>query len=269
VSAGEDPPPRRRVVCVVAHPDDDTYGVAGSLALHAGPDLELTVVMTTSGEAGLIADASLATRESLGRVREAEDRESWRALGLDPEIHFLRHPDGGVAGLGHEGLLASYLGILREARPDVVVTFGPDGVTGHADHVAVGAAADAAFREARAEGLEVRRLLHIGIPQSALERFNRLLRERGLEPIDPTQEFQPRGVPDGAIGLIVDCSGVYDRKLEALRCHRTQAELEDVPFDLWRELLSEEAFVVAFPERPAGAPILRDLFEDLPRGAGG
>lgn len=255
----------RRVACVFAHPDDDTYGVSGSLAIHAGRDLEVQVIMTTSGEAGLIADASLATRQNLGAVREEEDRASWQALGLDPTIHFLRHPDGGVTEVAPERLVDQYLAILLEARPDVVITFGPDGVTGHADHVAVGAAASAAFgaaRSAEAEGFH--RLLHVGIPQSSLDRFNELLRERGMDPIDPTQEFQPRGVPDDAIGVIVDCSSVYERKLEALRRHRTQAELEDVPFEMWQEVLVREAFVLEFPVRAAGAPLLRDVLEGLP-----
>ena len=86
----------RRVACVFAHPDDDTFGVSGSLALHARDDLELTVILATSGEAGRIADASLATRETLASVREAEDLASWRALGLEPDLRFLRHPDGGL-----------------------------------------------------------------------------------------------------------------------------------------------------------------------------
>jgi LmbE family N-acetylglucosaminyl deacetylase len=255
----------RRVACVFAHPDDDTYGVAGSLALHAGPGLEVTAIMTTSGEAGLIADATLATRETLGGVREGEDRRAWRALGIEPALHFLRRPDGGVAALPREDLVAEFVAILQEARPDVVITFGPDGVTAHADHVAVGAAATAAFHAARAAGAGgFHRLLHVGIPASSIERLNELLRQRGLTPIDPTQEFQPRGVPDETIGVMVDCTDAYERKLQALRCHRTQAELEDVPFELWPTMLGVEAFVLAFPERAADGPVLHDVFEGLP-----
>jgi LmbE family N-acetylglucosaminyl deacetylase len=256
-----------RVACVVAHPDDDTYGVGGCLALHARDDLEVTVIMTTSGEAGQIADASLATRETLAAVREREDLESWRALGIEPRIHFLRHPDGAVDEVPAERLVAGYLSILQDAGPDVVVTFGPDGVTGHADHVAVGAAATAAFHTARAAGSEgFRRLLHIGLRASTLARFDALLRERGVAPIDPAQELRPRGVPDDAVGVVVDCSDVYERKLEALRRHRTQAELQDVPFELWREIIATEAFVLAFPEREPGGRVLRDVFEDLADG---
>jgi LmbE family N-acetylglucosaminyl deacetylase len=249
-----------RVACVFAHPDDDTYGLGGSLAIHAGDDLEVTVVLATSGDAGRIADPSLATRETLGRVREAEDVASWRALGLEPDVRFLRHPDGRLAEVPRDELVGEIGGALRSARPDVVVTFGPDGITGHADHVTIGAATTEAFHAARASGGEgFGNLLYTAIPASALDRLNEGLRERGLEPIDSTQPFMPRGVPDDEIGARVDCSAAYERKLEALRSHRTQAEMEDVPFDLWPDLLGTEAFVVAWPERSRGDPVATDL----------
>ena len=254
-----------RVAVVFAHPDDDTYGVGASLALHAGEDLQVTAIITTSGEAGLIADDRLATRETLAEVREAEDRAAWAALGLEPELHFLRHADGGVANVSPEQLVATYLAILQAESPDVVITFGPDGVTGHDDHVAVGAAATAAFHAARAAGAPgFHRLLHNGLMRSQMDRFNELLRERGMEPIDETQPFQPRGVPDERFGVIVDGTSVFERKVAALREHRTQAELQDVPKDLWPEILGTEAFVLAYPERGPGAPVLRDVLAGLP-----
>ena len=256
----------RRVACVFAHPDDDTYGVAGSLALHAKDELQLTVIMATSGGSGRIADPSLASRETLGRVREAEDVASWRALGFDPDVRFLRHPDGGLARIPREQLVLEVRDLLEETAPEVVVTFGPDGITGHEDHVAIGAVATEAFQATRtsSSGRTFSRLLHNVVPQSSLDRLNELFRERGLEPMDPTQPFMPRGVPDRTIGVRVDCSSVYERKLEAIRCHKTQAELEDVPYDLWPEMLSTESFTVAWPERRPRDPVLADLFEGLP-----
>lgn len=253
-----------RVAGVFAHPDDDTYGVGGSLGLHAGEDMEITIVMATSGDAGRIADPSLATRETLAAVREAEDVASWRALGLEPDVRFLRHPDGALERVSST-LTDEVRDVLEEARPDVVITFGPDGITGHEDHVAIGAAATEAFHAARssAEG-GFARLLHLALAERDLERLNERLRERGLEPLDPSQPFVPRGVPDATIAVRVDCSAAYDRKLEALRAHKTQAELEDIPFDLWREILGTESFVLAWPGREPGGPVLDDLFAALP-----
>lgn len=256
----------RRVACVFAHPDDETFGVGGSLALHARDEVELTVILATSGEAGRIADASLATRETLASVREAEDLASWRALGLDPDVRFLRHPDGGLNATPRGELVAEVRAVLEDVAPEVVITFGPDGITGHGDHVAIGAIATEAFGALRTSsgGAAFSRLLHNAIAQSTLDRLNELLRGRGLEPMDPAEPFMPRGVPDAAIGARVDASSVYERKLEAIRCHKTQDELEDVPFDLWPEMLSIESFVVAWPERRPRDPVLGDLFEGLP-----
>jgi LmbE family N-acetylglucosaminyl deacetylase len=252
-----------RVAGVFAHPDDDTYGLGGSLALHAGDDLEVTVVMATSGDAGRIADPSLATPATLGRVREAEDVASWRALGLEPDVRFLRHPDGRLAEMPTGELVGEIAAALRRARPDVVVTFGPDGITGHADHVTVGAAATEAFHAVRASASDgFASLLYTALPASTLDRLNEGLRERGLEPIDSMQPFVPRGVPDDEVGVRVDCSAAYERKLEALRCHRTQSEMEDVPFDLWPDLLGTEAFVVAWPRRSPSDHVATDLLGD-------
>lgn len=258
----------RRLAAVFAHPDDEAYGLAGTVAMLSDRgDLELTVVLATSGEAGRLADASLATPETLGRVREQEDRAAWRALGVSPgRLEFLRYPDGGLTDVPGEELAGRIAAILAEARPEVVVTFGPDGVTGHEDHVAIGAAAEVAFHracEASPDAPSFLRLLQVALPQSRLERFGELLRERGMEPPDPTQPFVPRGVPDERIAVSVDVSSVYPRKLEAIRAHRTQDEMNDLPEDLWPAMLSVEDFAQAWPEWSPGTPATGDVFEGL------
>ena len=123
------------------------------------------------------------------------------------------------------------------------------------------AATEAFLAEREAAGLG--RLLYQAIPNGELERINELLRERGLEPMDPTQPFMPRGVPDDTIDVRVDGSRVYERKLEAIRSHKTQSELEDLPSDMWPELLSTESFVIAWPPREPGEQVLGDVFEGL------
>ncbi len=89
----------RTLACVFAHPDDDAYGSAGSVALHADdPDFRFVLVHATYGEQGDIREGFPATRETLGSVRRAEDEAAWRALGRVPDRHeWLGLPDGGVA----------------------------------------------------------------------------------------------------------------------------------------------------------------------------
>ncbi|MGH2489182.1 MAG: hypothetical protein ACRDFR_06175, partial [Candidatus Limnocylindria bacterium] len=108
------------------------------------------------------------------------------------------------------------------------------------------------------------RLLYVAMPQTDMDRWNELLREQGMEPPDPTQPFMPRGVADETIAVVVDCSPVYKKKVEALRQHKTQGELEDIPFELWPQVVGREAFVMAWPGRGPGDPVLSDVFEGLP-----
>jgi len=254
-----------RLAGLFAHPDDDAFGISGSCALHAD-ELELLVVFATSGDAGRIADDALATRETLGAVREGEARSAYAVLGVNADLRFLRYRDGHVAEVPHEELVSRYAEALEAFRPDVVVTFGPDGVTGHEDHIAAGIAATAAYDRVRERLGDAApgRLLHVALPDADLERLREEFRARGLEPPDPDEPFSPRGVPDGEIGVRVDCSGVYALKLAALREHRTQAQdLEDFPQDLWPEILSTETFVLARPARRPGVAVLSDVFEGL------
>ena len=253
-----------RLATVVAHPDDDTFACSGTVALHAHePGFRFALVHVTSGEAGMISDPTLATRENLGEVREEEDRRSWIALGRAPDRHeFLRYPDGGLGDVSFDELVDRIAGILRDERPDVVITFGPEGVTGHIDHITVGRATTEAFHRCRTAGSGgFRRLLYSSLSDTMLERFNVQLVAMGQEPIDSTQPFQPRGVPDETIGVEVDCSRVVDRKRAAIVEHRTQAN--DIPDDLEDEIFRYEPHVIAWPERPDGSSVLRDVFEGL------
>jgi LmbE family N-acetylglucosaminyl deacetylase len=256
-----------RLAGVYAHPDDDTYGLAATLALE-GPDrVEYALVVATSGEAGLISDPALATRDTLARVREAEERAALAVVGFaDAPIHFLRYPDGGLKGVPRQEVVDRIAEILRAFRPHVVATFGPEGITRHDDHVSVSQAATEAFHGARADvGDErvLRALYYSAMPRSSIEALWRGLRARGVEVGDPEGPFMPRGVPDETIAVRVDGSRVVKRKIEAIRAHRTQqVELEYLPQDLQPELLAHEWFVQAWPPSEGRTEPVRDSLFD-------
>ena len=256
----------RRLAAVFAHPDDDTFGVGGCIALHIDRGLELLVIVATKGEAGMIADPSLATRESLGKVREEEERRSLEALGAkDADLRFYDYPDGGLADAPRDELIRKVEEDLAGFVPDVVVTFGPEGVTKHDDHIAIHQATTEAFHRAkdRADG-GFQRLLYAAIPQTEIERFQELQRMAGMEPFNPEDPFAPRGVPDETIAIRVDCTSAVPKKVEALRAHRTQAEeIEAIPEEAHELVFGQEAFVQAWPPREPGDPVQSDLFEQL------
>ena len=259
----------RSLMVVVAHPDDDAYGMAGTVALHADdPGFRYVLVHATDGAAGDIRPDFPVTRETLGSVRRAEDERAWQVLGRPPDRHeWFGYDDGGVAAVPFEELVDRIAELLREERPDVVGTFGPDGITGHPDHVRVGAATDEAFDRVAAEpGRGLRRLVHGALPQSVFERWNETRRRKGLTPWDPDAVYHLRGVPDEQIGISVDTSSVALRVVAGLREHRSQQHviaIPDVTDEQWARSASVEHYVVARPHRPAGTPVLTDVFEGL------
>lgn len=257
------------LMIVVAHPDDDAYGMAGTVALHAAdPGFRFVLVHATDGAAGEIAPDFPATRETLGSVRREEDARAWRALGRPPDRHeWLDYDDGGLVDVPFDELVDRIAGILAEERPDVVGTFGPDGITGHPDHIRIGAATDAAFDLVAAQpGDGLRRLVHGALPQSVFERWNASRRRRAITPWDPEAVYHLRGVPDEQIGINVDTSSVASRVVAGLREHRSQRHviaLPDVTDEQWARSTSREHYVVARPHRPAASPVLSDVFEGL------
>jgi LmbE family N-acetylglucosaminyl deacetylase len=258
------------VAVVVAHPDDDAYGFGGVAALHGDrPDFRFVLVHATDGEMGDIKPGFPATRETLGSVRRAEDKAAWRAHGRVPDRHeWLGLPDGGLAGVPFDDLVDRVAAILEEESPEVVVTFGPDGVTAHPDHITVGAAADAAFgRLAGAGRPGFRRLAHCVIPESVFNRWQDQRTALGLPVFDPTQVYHGRGVPDEHVDVTIDCSAVADRIVTGLLEHQSQLHvMADDPIDLvrLRRVVARAWFHLAWPPRPAGAPMLTDLFDGLP-----
>jgi len=259
------------LMMVAAHPDDDAYGMAGTVALHADdPGFRYVLVHATDGGKGDIPPGFPASRETLGAVRRAEDVRAWQALGRTPDRHeWLDYEDGELSDVPFEELVDRLAAIMSEERPDVVGSFGPDGITGHPDHIAIGAAVDAAFdRVASQPGDGLQRLVHGAMPQSVWQRWNDTRRRKGIEPWDPDAVYHLRGVPDEQIGVTVDVSSVSAQVLAGLREHRSQQHviaLPGVTDDQWSRSIAREHYVLARPSRPAGSPVLADVFEGLSR----
>ena len=180
---------QRRILGVFAHPDDEVFCAGGTMAKAVEQGAEAMIVSATRGEAGQIRDSAVASRRTLGRVREAELRIACQRLGVQ-HVRTFDYIDGTLSTLG-AGVLEHDVGaVLDEFRPDVVVTFGPDGLYGHPDHVAIGAATTTAFL-ARGAG----RLYHSHFSRSRLLLVDRLadwlvaLRERFTAPAEFARAF--------------------------------------------------------------------------------
>ena len=151
-----------------AHPDDEVFCMGGTLARYVADGAEAMVVSATRGEAGQVRDAAVATRRTLGEVRESELRAACAQLGVQ-HVRFFDHHDGCLADIEPQQLAAEVRAVIDEFQPDVVVSFGDDGAYGHPDHVAISRATTAAFL-AEPRG----RLFHSHFPRSRLLILERL-----------------------------------------------------------------------------------------------
>jgi LmbE family N-acetylglucosaminyl deacetylase len=268
VGSGGPPERRRRRVLafVAAHPDDDVMGVAGIVALRRDdPEFRFVLAHATDGAAGEIAPGSGATRSTLGAVRRDEDARGWAAIGRSPDHHeWWGHDDGELGELDPAVLERRAAALLERERPDVVLTFGPDGLTGHPDHIAVGAATTKAFvRLASAgSGPGLHRLLHGAYPRSAFERENARRVASGRPAWDPARVYEPRWVPDERIACTVDQRAVVPLIRAAFAEHRTQwvppwTELDERG---WVSAAGENHLVQAWPPWQPGTPRLTDPF---------
>jgi len=136
-----------RLLGVFAHPDDETFCAGGMFAHYAKDGAEIMVVSATRGQAGQIRDARVATRRTIAAVRETELRLACERLGV-AHVRCWDYVDGTLAEADFPGLVEQVVQLIREFRPHVVVTFGPDGGYGHPDHIAISEAVTAGCRQA-------------------------------------------------------------------------------------------------------------------------
>lgn len=144
-----------RLLGIFAHPDDETFCAGGTFARYAEQGAEIMVVSATRGQAGQIRDAAVGDRRTIAAVREAELRLACERLGIT-NVRCLNYVDGALADAGFSAFVDEVAEVICEFRPDVVVTFGPDGGYGHPDHVTISAVTTAACQRAADSGLRTR-----------------------------------------------------------------------------------------------------------------
>ncbi|GAC1309870.1 MAG: hypothetical protein NVSMB27_47000 [Ktedonobacteraceae bacterium] len=132
-----------RLLGVFAHPDDESFCAGGTFAKYIVSGAQVMVVSATRGEAGQIRSPHVATRRTLGAVREQELHQACQRLGVQQAM-CLNYRDGTLKDVDQEALITQVAERIRTFRPDVVITFGPDGGYGHPDHIAISAATTAA-----------------------------------------------------------------------------------------------------------------------------
>jgi LmbE family N-acetylglucosaminyl deacetylase len=228
----------RTLLAVFAHPDDESFRPGGTLALLARRGVRVQVLTATRGGAGSRGNPPLCAPEELPAMRETELRCACSALGIQPPL-LLDYQDGQLTEADPEGLAAQILQVVKATRPQVMLTFGADGLSGHPDHIAIGQAAAEAFRRAE----DVAALYTLAVPRSLAESL-------GMKQI--------RAVSDESIALAVDVSTAWEAKMSAIRCHRTQSgesPILNAPEARQRLFLGVEHFCLPAPRTAADGKI--------------
>jgi glutamate/tyrosine decarboxylase-like PLP-dependent enzyme/LmbE family N-acetylglucosaminyl deacetylase len=271
---------RLRLMAVLAHPDDESLGFGGTLAKYAAEGVETFLVTATRGERGRYRgfatdDARHPGAAGLATIREAELRAAARELGVH-ELSLLDYEDSQIDRADPHELIAAVAGHIRRVRPDVVVTFGPDGAYGHPDHIAISqaatgaavAAADPGFAMDDAAALRphaVSKLYYLAWPRSTWSAYEEAFRKLRSNVDGVERQAEPWA--DWAITTVIDTRSSWAAVWRAVSCHESQISayerLKDVTPEHHEALWGQQSFYRAFSTVSGGRARENDLFEGL------
>jgi len=257
----------KRLLGIFAHPDDEG-GMGGAFLKYKMEGAETGLIVATRGEVGEISDPALATPENLGQVREGEMRAAAEVLKLD-HLWFLGYRDSGMAGTPENQDLRSFaqasaadvvgklVAIIREFRPQVIVTFDETGGYGHPDHIAIYrhttsafyAAADAAQYPELGPAHSVFKLYYTSFPRSAIRAMGEWMRSQNYQGSFSRLDPEKFGVPDELITVRLNVEPWWETKGRSWSMHRTQmnpnSPMAKIPEEMQRKWRSREYFQLA------------------------
>jgi len=249
---------RKRILFLLAHPDDETFGTGGTIARYASAGVEVHLATATRGEAGMVGDPPVTDREHLGEVRARELLAAAEILGV-AKVHFLGFLDGQLASVPREQLAERAVEVIRRVRPHVLVGFGPEGVSRHPDHKVMCEVALSAFDRAADP------TWYPGCGASAWAPL-KLYQFEIAQEIFAGWDVPLSGVPRERLTAFIDTSEQVETKIRAFQCHRTQEK--DIRRILerpgYREFARQETYVLARTRLP-GLPLPEvDLLAGIP-----
>lgn len=254
----------RRLLGIFAHPDDEGL-ISGALLHYHSLDVEAGLVYATRGEAGEIADAALATPENLGKVREEEMRAAAEDLHVQ-NLWFLGYhgsgrtdtaPNQDPHALIHARpaeVIGKLVAIIRQFRPQILITFDETGGFRHPDHIAVYKYATGAFHAA-ADGVQypelgpshaISKLYYASFAHRQIAMMAEWLQDQAYEGFVRDLDIEHMGLTDEQINIVLDVDRWQETKALALSKHRTQKNstplISLLPKEMQHKLRSTEYY---------------------------
>ena len=271
-----------RLMAVLAHPDDESLGVGGTLAKYASEGVDVFLLTATRGDGGRFhghrpGEPEHPGASALGQIRETELRSAAQVLGVR-EVRVLDYRDQELDRAEPREAIAQIAREMRRVRPDVAVTFGPDGAYGHPDHIAISqfttaAVTAAADPEFACEGVDfgaphaVSKLYYIAWPESTWAAYESAIRKL-TSTVDGVERRATRW-PDWAITTTIDTRHMWQTVWRAVSCHASQLtaydRLKDLPTEHHEALWGRQSFYRAISLVNGGRSREMDLFEGVGR----
>ena len=203
---------KKAFLIVLAHPDDETL-IGGTIATLAERNIPLQIVYATSGDAGDDATGNNLSGKKLAAIRENELRAALQILGMKNPPALLKFNDGSLKN--HTTDLQKIISdLFDEYKPTDVISFGPDGVTGHLDHITVGAAAEFIFDKKDF----VKNLFHIAVSETKAEIYNSVAKNYLAE----------NPVCKSAVNIKINVEQFFKKQISAAEAHKTQFTENDI-----------------------------------------
>jgi len=230
-------PASLRILVVFAHPDDESFGPAALLAKYAQLGAKVFGLFFTSGQFGQTFIQPRPTPAALGRLRARDLVDAARIIGFR-DLDILDYLDGSLAEVPIPQLESDVLTAFQRFQPNVVITFGPGGITHHPDHVAVYQATTRAFGWALARRWGVRQLYYSAVPPERAAEMNLV------------------GLPDGMPNTLIEVGETEPIKIEALRMHaRHVLDAREFLDQLAAHPQAEATLYRAWPPVPPGTVV--------------
>lgn len=263
-----------KLLAVFPHPDDETFGLGSTLVRYSTEGVETHLLCATRGERGWFdSEGPNPGMEGVARIREVELRCAAATLGIH-EVSFLGYIDGDVDQAPTGEIIARITSHIRRIKPQVIVSFGPDGVYGHPDHIALSqftsaalvSAADAGFRElAEQQPHRVSKLYYMVDSMEIVGAANEAFGGISMEVDGATRRHI--GWEDWQITTRLDNRAYMAPMQEAIRCHKSQlpgyGPIAEWPLDKLAEVFGVGSFYRAYSQVNGGRRVETDLFEGL------
>ncbi len=225
---------KKVIVGIFAHPDDEAMGPGGTLALLSQTH-DVYIICVTNGDA-TIGDC-LIKNGNLGQIRQKELEKSAKILGIK-KVFFLDFKDGELNNNLYHEIAAKIENVLKKLKAEIIITFEMHGLSGHLDHIAV-SMITTYIVESKKLASEIWYFCHSEI-------FNNTLKDE----LKDYFIYFPNGYKKSEIDNIIDIKDVWDKKIKAINCHKSQ--LIDVEKNLrWLNKLPKEEYFLIRKTPPA------------------